>query len=88
MKTSSPLTGGLDMGIIRAEDGTESVAIVDIVVIDVRTGITAGYPRIIVVVLLRKPLSRYCSSSRPILAEVRYGLFHISWKPAPQGTGL
>jgi len=68
----------LSTGIIRAEDGTESVAIVDIIVIEVRAGVIAGYPRIIVVVLLREPLSRYCPLSQPILAEVWYGLCQIS----------
>ena len=40
------------MGIIRAEDGTEPVAIVDIIVIEVGTGVIAGYPRIVLIVLL------------------------------------
>jgi hypothetical protein len=37
---------------LRAEDGTEPVAIVDIIIIDVGTGVIAGYPRIVVVVRL------------------------------------
>jgi hypothetical protein len=49
-----------------AEDGAKTVAIVDIIIIEVRAGIIAGYPRIIVVVLLRKPLSGYFPSSKAI----------------------
>lgn len=41
---------------LRAEDCTKPVATVDVIAIEVRTGVIAGYPRISVVVLLRKPL--------------------------------
>ncbi len=42
-----------------AEDGTEPVAIVDIIVIDIGTGVIAGYARIVLIVLLGKPLRIY-----------------------------
>lgn len=54
--------------LLGAEDGAESVAIVDIIVIEVGTAVIAGYPRIVLVVLLGKPLSRYNLFSMPILA--------------------
>jgi len=40
------------LGIISAKDGTKPVAIVDIIVIGVGTGVIAGYSSIIVVVQL------------------------------------
>jgi len=44
---------GDDLG---AKDCTEPVAIVDVIVIEVGAGVVPGYPRVIVVVLLGKPL--------------------------------
>lgn len=44
---------------LRTEQGAEPVAIVDIIIIEVGTSVIARYPRIIVVVLLRKPMSAY-----------------------------
>ena len=45
---------------LRAEYRTETVVIVDIIVVHVGTGVIARNPRVIVVVLLGEPLFRYC----------------------------
>ncbi|MBU3942822.1 hypothetical protein KKA24_02460, partial [Patescibacteria group bacterium] len=42
-----------------AEDGTDPIAISDIIIIEIGTTIIPCYPGIIVVVLLRKPLLYY-----------------------------
>lgn len=86
MKSSPRKTGALLRGIIRAEYDAQSVAIGDIIVIEVRTRVVARYPGIIVVVLLRKPLVPPLIFFRANPHE-RYGVFQTSRKFL-RGTGL
>lgn len=74
--------------LLRPEHGAEAVSIVDIIIIEVRAGVIAGYPRIIVVVLLRKQMSVYLQIFKNYREKSRKSFCDLFWFQKNQGNGL
>lgn len=66
METKFPSPSLLFENYLGTKQGSETVSIVDIIVIEFGTAVIARYPRIVLIVLLGKPLPNYCFHSNRI----------------------